>query len=85
VKEVGMIEALCRSVWRIKNLKMEKVVIMFFKPIAEYEEELRKIKKRKTRYEKSQRKDSKTSEEEASYASVESHKDLGTCMIDLMQ
>lgn len=32
-----MIDALHRSIWRVKHLKLEKVIIMFFKSLEEYQ------------------------------------------------
>lgn len=54
-KECELAEAITRSIERIKHLKLEKVVIMFFKPIDEYKEQLKKIIKRKTKYSRGKR------------------------------
>ena len=52
VKSIEVIEAMHRAFMRIKHLKLEKVIVMFFKSIAEYKEQVRKIYKRKTKYTK---------------------------------
>jgi hypothetical protein len=49
-QDIGLPEALYRAINRIKHLKSEKVIIMFFRSVAEYKRLFKKnTKKRRTK------------------------------------
>lgn len=58
---------------------------MFFKPIEEYKEQLKKIIKRKTKYSRGKRHQTKISEDDQSILSIESHSFFGESIVGLMQ